>query len=496
MSATAYEKLEDRFRRLLVLGEAESLLHWDQSTMMPPGGAESRGEQLAALKAVRHQIIAAPETAELLNAAGDGDGLDTWQRANLAEMRRHWVHAAALDEDLVVALARTVSACETVWRTAREQSDFAMVRPHLEAVLSLIREAAQAKAEALGLDPYDALLDQWEPGGRAAEIDVLFAELDGFLPGFLAEVLEHQAARPQGPRPQGPFPVERQKALGERLMRTLGFDFDQGRLDVGLHPFCGGTVDDVRITTRYDEDDFTQGFLNTMHELGHGLYKQGLPAAWRRQPVGKPRGMSVEESQSLLIEMQLCRSRPFIQFAAPLMREAFGGDGPEWQAEALHRLFTRVEPGFIRVEADEVTYPLHVILRYRLERAMIAGDLAIADLPAAWNEAMARNLGVTPPDDRRGCLQDIHWFCGAWGYFPTYTIGAVAAAQLFDAAGRADPAIADGDFAPLLAWLRTNVHGLGSSATADEILVGATGRSLDAEAFRAHLRRRYLDGDG
>lgn len=327
------------------------------------------------------------------------------------------------------------------WRSARPASDFAAVAPKLKIVLDLTREMAAAKAEALGVTPYDALLDQYEPGGRADSIDMLFADLESVLPGLLGEVLEAQSRRPAPLRPAGPFPIETQKAVAARFMQTLGFDFTHGRLDVSAHPFCGGSADDLRLTTRYDEDDFTQSFMGVLHETGHALYEQGLPADWRRQPVGKARGMSVHESQSLLMEMIACRSRAFATYAAPILRDAFGGSGPAWEAENLYRLNTRVKPDFIRVEADEVTYPAHVILRYRLERDLIAGRLEIEDLPEAWNEGMKRLLGLTVPDDRRGVLQDIHWYDGAFGYFPTYTLGAMTAAQLFQAACEAETSI-------------------------------------------------------
>jgi carboxypeptidase Taq len=279
-------------------------------------------------------------------------------------------------------------------------------------------------------------------------------------------------------------------------MAAVGFDFEHGRLDTSLHPFCGGVPDDVRITTRYDEADFSSALMAVLHETGHALYERGLPADWRLQPVGQARGMSVHESQSLLIEMQACRGPEFIGFAAPLIREAFGGDGPAWQADNLTRHYHRVGRGLIRVDADEVTYPAHVILRYRLERAMLAGDLPLADLPAAWNEGLEALLGIRPPDDRLGCLQDIHWYDGAWGYFPTYTLGAMSAAQLYAAAQAAVPeipeAIGRGDFAPLLGWLRENVHAKGALLSTDELLTAATGRPLDPEVFKAHLRARYL----
>ncbi len=499
MPETAYATLENRFRRLNRLSEAEEILHWDLSTMMPAGGAEARGEQLAALKAVRHEILTAQDTADLLAEAKADTTLDAWRRANVTEMDRAWRHASAVDAPLVEALARACSACEAAWRRARADGDFAAVRPTLATVLDLVREEAAAKADALGLDPYDALLDAYEPDGRAAAIDVLFADLAAFLPGFLVEVRERQA-RQEPPLPlPGPFPIERQRALGVNFMRRFGFDFDHGRLDISLHPFCGGTPDDVRITTRYDEADFRSAFMGVMHETGHALYERGLPVDWRSQPVGAARGMMLHESQSLLVEMQVCRSRAFLSFAAPLMRDALGGAGDAWSPDNLYRHYIQVEPGYIRVDADEVTYPAHIILRYTLERAMIAGDLAVDDLPAAWNDAMQRLLGLRPPDDRLGCLQDIHWFDGAWGYFPTYTLGALAAAQLFQAAVGQRPEIADGiacgEFAPLVDWLREKVHRQASRLPTDDLLVDVTGAPLSTQPFKDHLTRRYLNGE-
>ena len=496
MSESPYRRLETRFERLALLHDAAAVLHWDWATMMPRGGAGARSDQLAALKAVQHGILTDPETGDLLQAAGAEGGLDAWPAANLREMRRMWVHATALTEDLVHALSKAQSACETAWRTARADADFASVLGHLERLLALVREVAAAKSGTLGVSPYDALLDEYEPDGRSDEIDAVFRELEDFLPQFLGEVMEHQARGPAVAVPEGPFPVDRQRALAVRLMEALGFDFDHGRLDVSVHPFCGGTVDDVRITTRYDESDFTSSLMGVLHETGHALYERGLPAAWRGQPAGLARGMGLHESQSLLIEMQVCRSHGFLTFAAPLMAEAFGAAGTAWETDNLYRLYTRVGPSLIRVDADEVTYPAHVILRYRLETAMIAGDLRAADLPGAWNDAMKDLLGLAPDNDADGCLQDQHWYDGAWGYFPTYTLGAIAAAQLFDAATKADsairPGIAQGDFKPLLAWLTDNVHAKGSLLSTRDLLVQATGRPLDTGAFKAHLKRRYL----
>lgn len=496
MIKTPYQQLEDRFRRMDAVSGAQSVLHWDMSAMMPKGGAETRAEQMATLASIAHGMITDPAVEDLLDAAEADPHLDPWQVANVREMRRRWVHQAAVDADLVEAQSRACSACETLWREARAKADFAAVRPSLSEVLTLTRRVAEAKSAKIGVGLYDALLDQYEPGGRSADIDQVFADLKTFLPGFLDDFLSRQAAQPAVLPLQGPFPRARQKALGERLMAALGFDFDHGRLDESLHPFCGGTYDDVRLTTRYDESDFTKALMGVLHETGHALYDQGLPKAWRGQPVGSDRGMSIHESQSLLVEMQACRSREFLEFAAPLMREAFGGTGPAWGVDNLTRLYTRVERGFIRVDADEITYPAHVILRYELEKALIQGGLELADLPQAWNDGLEGLLGIRPPSDREGCLQDIHWFDGAWGYFPTYTLGAMTAAQLFAKAKRDDPAIpggiSRGDFAPLMSWLRANVHSQGCLLSPKDLLTQATGEPLNARHFKAHLKVRYL----
>jgi carboxypeptidase Taq len=411
-------------------------------------------------------------------------------------MRRRWLHAASVPGALVEAESRACSECEAAWRKARPQNDFAAVLPGLQQVLRLEREIAAVKAERFETSPYEALLDQYEPGGSVATIDRLFREIASFLPDLLEAVLTRQAAFPAPPAPVGPFPIEIQRRVAIRLMERIGFDFAHGRLDISAHPFCGGTPDDVRITTRYDESDFARALMGVLHETGHALYQRGLPASWRLQPVGRARGMAVHESQSLLLEMQVCRSRPFLGYAAPILREAFCGDGPGWEADALYRRQIRVRRGLIRVDADEVTYPAHVILRYRLERAMIAGDLAPVDLPGAWAEGLRSLLGVAPDNDREGCLQDIHWYDGNWGYFPTYTLGALIAAQLFEAARRDVPglmqAIAKGEFAPLLGWARERVHSKGSLLSTAELVEAATGRPLGTASFERHLRNRYL----
>jgi carboxypeptidase Taq len=495
-TGAAYERLEAHWRRLSHIGDSIGALHWDQSVMMPPGGAAARADQIATLSVLRHELMVDPVIGDLLMAAEANPSEDDWRAANLVEMRRLWVHATAVPVDLVEAMSKAGSHCETIWRDARPNSDFALVLPALREVLALTRDISQAKAEALDCSEYDALLDTYEPGGRSDRIDGIFSDYAEFLPDFLDDVLARQDQAPTPVLPSGPFTTEKQRALCRRMSEAVGFDFNAGRLDESLHPFSTGIPEDSRITTRYDEDDYTFALMGVLHETGHAMYERGRPAEWRNQPVGDARGMTLHESQSLIVEMQACRSRAFYEWAAPVQRDAFGASGSAWDVDNLHRRAIRVERGFIRVDADEVTYPAHVILRYRLERAMLSGDLPLSDLPGAWNDGLKALLNITPPDDRRGCLQDIHWYDGAWGYFPTYTLGAMAAAQFFETATARDPDIltglGQGDFAPLMTWLRENVHSQASSKSTDAIIEQATGRPLDDAAFKRHLRARYL----
>ena len=490
-----YAALEDRFRRIAGIEGAWAILDWDTAVVMPNKAAAERGEQLAVLRRLSHELLTHAETGEQLAAAESERDLDPWQAANLREMRRRYRHAHAVEPALVEALARATTACEMTWREARARADFAMLAGPLAEVVRLVREEASVVGAALGLSPYDALLDAHQPDLRDAEVVALFDQLAADLPPLLEAALARQAAAPAPVEPAGPFPPARQKELAKALMSRLGFDFEAGRLDESLHPFCGGTPHDIRITTRYREDELVSALMGVLHETGHALYEAGLPERWRGQPVGGQRGMVVHESQSLLMEMQACRSPAFVTFLTGELRAALGDD-PAFSPANLARLYTRVARGFIRVDADEVTYPLHVILRHRLERELIAGTLEVADLPDAWNEGMRALLGVVPPDDRFGCLQDIHWPVGGFGYFPCYTLGALLAAQLFRAACAQVPGLMDaigrGDFAPLLGWLRAHVHGQGAMPRFAELVARASGGPLAVEPFLGHLRERYL----
>ena len=491
---TPYASLTARFARIATIDEAAAILGWDAAVMMPRGGGAARGEQLAVLAGLAHEALVAPETAADLATAVLPAGPDAgWHAANLRLMRHAHRRAAAVPGALVQARARANSDCEKIWRDARAGSDFPAVRAALTEVVALTRELAGCLAPALGMSPYDALMDGFQPGIGAGDVAPVFAAYETFL----ARALPAAEARATAPLvPRGPFPVAAQEALCRSLAERLGLDFAHARLDRSAHPFSGGTPTDVRITTRYDEADFAQAVLAVIHETGHALYERGLPARFARHKVGEAAGMAAHESQSLIVEMQAARSDAFLSWLGPRLHAAFGGDAAPYAAANLGRLWRRVGRGFIRVDADEITYPAHVILRFRLEQALIGGDLAVADLPGAWNDGFAALLGVRPPDVARGCLQDIHWYDGAFGYFPSYTLGAMAAAQLMAAARRAEPgldaALARGEVAPLLGWLRREVHGRASLLGFQELLVAATGKPLDPSDFTAHLTARYL----
>lgn len=492
-SEATYNRLAARFRSIGSLEQCASILHWDAATAMPPGAAAGRAEQLAELAVARHRALTAPAVAADLVAA---EASGPWQAANLRLMRHAVARAGALPARLVEETTRAASTCEKVWRVARANGDFALVRPHLEAVVTLTREAAAVLSSALGLTPYDALMDGYQQGVGADDVEPVFAAYQTFLAEALPAIEARQAQQPPAVPLPGPFPVAAQEALCREVAAIMGLDFSAAVLDRSAHPFSGGTPSDLRITTRYDEADVSSALLAVVHETGHALYEKALPTAFERQPVGEAAGMAVHESQSLLMERQAFCSDAVLGWIGGRLHAAFGGPAEAWSAENLARQWRRVERGLIRVDADEVTYPAHVILRFRLERALVAGDLAVAELPGAWNEGMQALLGVNVPDDAHGCLQDIHWYDGAFGYFPSYTLGAMAAAQIMAAARVAlpglDVALGRGDFAPLRDWLGVNIHGLGSRFGFQEVLRRATGRALDPAAFQAHLRRRYL----
>jgi carboxypeptidase Taq len=491
-----YEKLHQHFTKISHYNHLASICSWDQSAMMPAGGNTARGEAMAQLAVLIHQSTTAPQLGDWINNAQQ-EQLNSQQQASLTAMQRRWQQASQVPEDLVQAQSIATSTCEHAWREQRKNNDWAAFKPNLEQVVKLAREEAGVRAAGKLLSRYDALLELYEPGMTSQKIDALFGDIKTWLPDFIVRADAIQQ-RKNIIAPLGPFAVAQQKELGLAVMELLGFDFNHGRLDVSTHPFCGGVPSDVRITTRYDEADFMKALLGVIHETGHARYEQNLPQAWRVLPVGEARSTGVHESQSLFFEMQLARSPEFTQLIAPLAARLLGRErDPAFSEQNLYAYNTRMKRGFIRVDADELTYPAHVILRYEIERLLIDGDIEVDDIPALWEEKMQAYLGLPTRDNYRdGCMQDIHWPIGSFGYFPSYTLGAMYAAQLFSAAKGSIPKLSDkisgGELAPLFAWLKEHIWSKASFLATDDLIAGATGEPLNAKFFKHHLEQRYL----
>ena len=492
----SYQQLHQHFLKISHFNHLDAICSWDQAAVMPDGGNEARGAAMAELSVLIHQLTTAPQLADWI-AAAETENLAAQERVSLAAIKRRWQQANQLPEDLVMAQSLANSTCEHAWREQRKNNDWQGFKTNLAKVVELAREEASIRAAGTSLSRYDAMLDLYEPGMNTNALDELFGEVKTWLPEFIQRAAEIQASQ-NLMVPQGPFAIEQQKELGLAAMQLLGFDFNHGRLDVSAHPFCGGVPSDVRITTRYDESDFMKALFGVIHETGHARYEQNLPAQWAGLPVGEARSMGVHESQSLFFEMQLARSPELTQLLAPLAAKILGREqDPAFSAANLYALNTRMKRDFIRVDADELTYPAHVILRYEIERALIEGDIEVDDIPALWNEKMQAYLGLsTEGNYRNGCMQDIHWAGGSFGYFPSYTLGAMYAAQEFAAAERAIPQlrqnIAAGNLSELFQWLKTNIWSQASLLSTDDLMIAATGEPLNARCFKAHLERRYL----
>ncbi|MBJ9293988.1 carboxypeptidase M32 [Citrobacter werkmanii] len=489
-----YHQLTRTFQRLSRFSHLSAIASWDMFTMMPPGGSKVRGEALAELSVLEHQLLTDPKVATWI-AAAEQEDLNDVEQANLREMSRLHHQASLLPESLVEAKSLAGSRCEHAWRSQRPANDWEGFSDNLKEVVKYSREEARLRANDKGCSPYDALLDIFEPGMTSAQLDVLFADVKSWLPDLLTRAVAKQSQQTLI-APVGPFPTAIQRELGLETMAQLGFDFTAGRLDISAHPFCGGVPEDVRITTRYDENELLSALFGVIHETGHARYEQNLPRNWSGQPIALARSTAIHESQSLFFEMQLGRSKAFLTRLIPAVTRHFG-DQAAFEESNFIAWNQQVKPGFIRVDADEVSYPAHVILRYEIERALINGDIEVDDIPALWNEKMQAWLGLsTVGDYRNGCMQDIHWTDGGFGYFPSYTLGAMYAAQLFSAAHRALPdlnqSVAQGEFSALFDWLRQNIWQHGSRFTTEQLITQATGEPLSSRYFRAHLEARYL----
>ena len=494
MTTAAYEELARHWTRLHRFGHLHAMAGWDRAAMMPTKGSEARAEALAEMDSLLHGLRTEPRLAELLSQA-EREPLEDAARSNLREIRRDWKSSNALPPALVEAQSLATSRCEHAWQTQRPAEDWAGFLDNFREVLRLAREEAKYLSEASGLAPYDALLDKFEPGTKSAEVDRVFGDLQSWLPGLVRAVRDKQS-RETVIEPQGPFAKASQRALSLDVMALLGFDFEAGRLDESAHPFSGGVPEDTRLTTRYRDDDFVQSLMGTIHETGHGRYEQNLPRELLGQPVARARSAAIHESQSLSFEMQLARNAPFVGLIAPLLGKHFGAQ-PAFEPGNLLRMLTRVAPGLIRVEADELTYPAHVILRYGMEKRLIEAEIEAQDIPALWDEGMGSLLGVDSRGNfKNGCMQDVHWGAGLFGYFPCYTLGAMYAAQWFAAIRRGTPDLDDrvarGELAPMFDWLRANIWQQASRWTTGELAVRASGEILNPVHFRRHLEMRYL----
>jgi carboxypeptidase Taq len=494
MSQTAYQTLLATFGRIYRFEHLLALAGWDQAAMMPDGGNDARGAAMAELGVLIHQTLTDPALTDVIAAAKQED-LCADKQASLREMIRQWEHANLLPASLVEAKTLAGSHCSHEWRTQRANNDWDGFLANFREVVRLAREEAQLLSQHSGLSPYEALMNKYEPGMTCAELDRIFGDVKQWLPDLIQQTMHKQAAE-RVTAAQGPFAIAAQRELGLAVMGKLGFDFNAGRLDVSHHPFCGGVPEDVRITTRYTEDDFTQSMMGIVHETGHARYEQNLPRETVHLPVGRARSMAIHESQSLSFEMQLGRSSAFLALIQPLACQHLG-EQAAFSVENLAKIYTRVKPDYIRVDADELTYPAHVILRYEIERALIDGEIEPDDIPALWDEKMQAYLGVdTKGNFKNGCLQDIHWTDGSFGYFPSYTLGAMYAAQYFATIRQLHPDldqhIAAGDLAPIFDWLKANIWTQASRWETAELIERATGEPLNPAHFRAHLVARYL----
>jgi len=491
----AYANLVERSQRIALLGSSAGVLHWDMETYMPSGGAPHRARQVSLISGMTHEMFTAPEMGEWLSTVERSPLVadrESDAAVNVRELRREYDRSVKVPKALVEELSRVTALAHNVWREARRRSDFQAFQPTLERIVELKRE----QADAIGTGPtrYDALLDGYEPGMTVAEMrrvfDALTAELSPFVERIVAS-----GRTPDRTILRRDYPAEGQAVLGRIVAENIGFDLTSGRIDTSAHPFTiSFGPGDTRLTTRYAVHDVGSSLFSVLHEGGHGMYDQGLEPEHYGTPRGEPVSLGIHESQSRMWENFVGRSRSFWEYALPIARGIFPGALSGVSMDAIYWAVNDVRPSFIRVEADEATYNLHVLLRFDLEQRIIGGDLATTDIPAAWNERFAQLLHTTPPDDARGCLQDVHWSGGSFGYFPTYTLGNLYAAQFFAQAqqdlGDLDGMLRRGQFRPLLDWLREKIHRQGMRYRAGDLVRRVTGRPLDHRPLMEHLRTK------
>lgn len=488
--------LKTRLAEVSDLTEAANVLGWDENVYLPPGAAEARGQQLATLGKVIHEKSTDPAIGEALGRLSKGptsDGLTGDDAALLRLTRRTYEQETKLPAEFVERSAKARSASQTAWVQARANADFSRFAPHLQEMVALNLE--QAEYLNPGARPYDTLHDLFEQGSTTAKLEAVFAELRDATVPLVRELGARGESISDAPLHQ-PYPEAQQETFALGVVRAFGYDLEHGRLDRTVHPFATSfSKYDVRITTRYDENFLSPALFGTLHEAGHAMYEQGVSSNYYRSPLGKTVSLGIHESQSRLWENLVGRSRGFWQWAYPELQQTFSQQLGSTSLDDFYAAVNRVEPSLIRVEADEVTYNLHVMIRFELELALLEGGLEVQDLPEAWNAKYQEYLGVTPPNDALGCLQDIHWSIGMFGYFPTYTLGNLISVQLYEAAARDLPTLESdlerGEFSGLLGWLREHIHQHGSRYEPADLLRRATGSDLDARPYISYLERKF-----
>jgi carboxypeptidase Taq len=492
-----YRLLEQEQLRITHLNNIGMIAHWDAATGLPKGSVASRNEEMATFSAVLHEMSTSSKIGELIKAAsGEAEYLDEWQKSNLALIKKSYDREICINSEIQYEFSIASSQSEFAWRKARSNNDFKSLIPHLDRVFNVVRKIADIQSQKLNKKPMDVLIDSFDPGRSSSEIEGVFNILKAELPSLIEKITSKQKGEKLIELSK-PVDEATQRAIGLKVMEKMGFDIDRGRLDKSVHPFCIGSNDDVRLTTRYDENNFISSLFGVIHETGHGLYQQNLPVKYRNQPVGGALGMAFHESQSLIMEMQAGTSKQFMGFLAKLLKDEFNFFGVEYSAENLYKLVTRVKPSFIRVDADEVTYPLHVILRFEIEKAIIEDNMKAEELPALWNSKVQQYLGILPKTDSDGCMQDIHWPSGLLGYFSSYTNGAIIASMLMSSAknkySEIDSQLSNGNFQSLNKYLNDNLRQYGSSKNTADLLKTSTGYdSVQPNIFIDYLKDKYL----
>ncbi|HCS52123.1 MAG TPA: carboxypeptidase M32 [Planctomycetaceae bacterium] len=491
-----YEQLVSQLQRLALLGSTGSVLGWEQETYMPEGGAELRSKQLSLLAGMAHQAATSSQLGEILDELSTEkfDDPHCPEAVNIRQAKREYEQATKLPQRLVEELSRVTALAQQKWSRAKKANDFKAFEPWLQQVIDLKREEAQCLRNGDG-PLYDALLDRYEPQMTTAQVQETFLPLRDKLVPLVAEIAE-ASNRPDASIVSRNFPIEEQKKFAAEAAKAIGFDFERGRIDESAHPFCSGfDPGDCRLTTRYDENFFNMAFFGTLHEAGHGLYEQGLNPDAFGLGMGSSVSLGIHESQSRMWENLVGRSHAFWKHFYPQAQAHFPTALKDVSLDDFYRSINVVEPSFIRVEADEVTYNLHIMLRFELEQMLISGELNAAEVPGVWNEKFETYLGITPPDDTHGCLQDVHWSAGLIGYFPTYALGNVYASQFYAAAGDqlGDLSLQfeQGKFDTLKTWLNKNIHERGQQYPAAELVKVVTGSEFDAQPLVDHLTTKF-----